>query len=59
MPGELKKRGVLFTDWIHNADGAQLAGGQPDDGAPRAAELALKRAHLFRRQRVVLLEKLF
>jgi hypothetical protein len=59
MPGELKESGILLPYGIQNADGAEFSAGEPDDGALRAAELALKRLHVFGRQLVMLLEKPF
>ena len=48
MPGKLQERDVLLAHGIENADGARSPAGEPDDGAPRAAELALKRLHMLR-----------
>jgi hypothetical protein len=49
MPGEIEEGDIFFAYGIENADGAEFAAGEPDDVTPRAAELALKRLHLFSR----------
>ena len=59
MAGKLNKSEIFFADGVENADGAQIPAGESDDGASRAAELALKRLHLFSRQPIILLEKPF
>jgi hypothetical protein len=59
MPGELKESNILFAYRIQNADGADSSTGEPNDGAPRAAELALKRPHILGRQVAMLLEEAF
>ncbi len=59
MPGKFKKGDVLFAHVVQNADRAESAAGQPDDLAPRAAELALQRLHLLGRRVEMLLKKLF
>jgi hypothetical protein len=59
MFGELKESDIFLSHGIENADGAEFSASEPYDSAPRAAELALKRPHVFGRQLVVLLEKLF
>ena len=59
MPGEFKESDILLAHGIEDADGADSFAGEPDDGTPRAAELALKRLHVFGRQLVMLLEEPF
>src|ERR1019366_10821503 len=59
MPGEFQKSRVLFADVVQNSYGAELAAGQPNDLAPRAAELALQRLHPFHREVEMLLEECF
>ena len=57
MPREFEERGVLFAHIVENADRADSFRRQPDDLAPRAAELPLQRLHLRNRQVEVLLKK--
>ena len=59
VAGELKKGKVLFAHGVENADGGVARAGEADDIAPRAAELALKRLHVFSRRMKVLLEEAF
>jgi hypothetical protein len=47
VPGKLKERDVLFAHMIQNADGTKSPAGQSHNGTPRAAQLTLKRMHLF------------
>ncbi len=59
MLRELEKGDVLFADGIQDADSADALTRQPHNGAPRAAELALERAYLFRLKPVMLFEEPF
>jgi hypothetical protein len=59
MPGELEKCKVLFAHGVENANGGVARASQPDNIAPRATELALKRLHVLSRQMKVLLEEAF
>src|SRR5580692_1218829 len=59
VPRELDEGEVLFAHGVENANGGVARAGQPDDDAPRASELALKRLHALRRRMKVLLEEAF
>ena len=59
MAGKLKKGDVFFAHRVENTDGALPRAGKPDDGASRAAELALERPHLLGWKPVMLLEEPF
>ena len=58
MPGKREKCGILLAHVRENADGAEAAAGEPDNGAPGAAKLALKRPHILGRQMKMFFEKL-
>ena len=57
MPRKLEECDILFAHGVENADGAVRSAGEADDGAARAAKLALQRLHLFGRRMEMLLEK--
>ena len=46
MPRKFQESHVLFTHVVQDADGARLAGGQPDDLSSRTAQLSLERRYL-------------
>ena len=57
MPGKFDEGDVLFANVVQNANRAGIFAGQPDDIAPRPAELAFQGLHLLDRGVEVLLEK--
>ena len=59
VAGEFEEGDVLFAHGITNADGGEAAAGEADDGAARAAKLALERMGLVGRDVEVLLEEAF
>jgi hypothetical protein len=58
IPGEREECDILLLHGIQNPDSAERAAGEPDDGAPGAAERTLKRPHVFGRHMKMLFKKL-
>src|SRR5208282_643932 len=63
VPGKFEEGDIFFTHIIENADRADFAAAataiEPDDLAPRPAELALQRLHPLNRRVEMLLEESF
>ena len=59
MAGEFQESDVLFAHVVENADRADVRATQPDDLAPRAAQLPLQGLHLLHRRVEVLLKEFF
>jgi len=59
VPREFQERFVFFAHIIENPNGAGFPSAEPDNPAPRAAELALQRLHALDGRMKMLFEEFF